>query len=196
MILPKVRDPRFITLRRGGTLTDADHHLLARLSLDVIPRLPMQTIEFNGWVLEVDRGATEAAYAEVVASSTAECRCADCLRFDARRSELLHPAARALFRRLGVEEGKEIDLTNFGPDANGLDIWDWLYPFVGRIVSAPVKAESNGQTAFSSLSADFALGFSEQATLVGEPFHKRGPVVQAECFYYEGNAARAAAEPS
>ncbi len=29
MILPKKRDPRFITLRRGGTLTDADHHLLA-----------------------------------------------------------------------------------------------------------------------------------------------------------------------
>ena len=29
MILPKVRDSRLITLRRGGTLTDADHHLLA-----------------------------------------------------------------------------------------------------------------------------------------------------------------------
>ena len=29
MILPKVRDPRFVTVRRGGTLTDADHHLLA-----------------------------------------------------------------------------------------------------------------------------------------------------------------------
>src|SRR5437762_9317784 len=29
MILPKVRDPRFITVRRGGTLTDSDHHLLA-----------------------------------------------------------------------------------------------------------------------------------------------------------------------
>jgi hypothetical protein len=29
MILPKVRDPRFITLRRGGTLTDSNHHLLA-----------------------------------------------------------------------------------------------------------------------------------------------------------------------
>jgi hypothetical protein len=29
MILPKVRDPRFITIRRGGTLTDDDHHLLA-----------------------------------------------------------------------------------------------------------------------------------------------------------------------
>jgi immunity protein 5 of polymorphic toxin system len=29
VILPTVRDPRFITIRRGGTLTDADHHLLA-----------------------------------------------------------------------------------------------------------------------------------------------------------------------
>ena len=29
MILPEVRDPRFVTIRRGGTLTDADHHLLA-----------------------------------------------------------------------------------------------------------------------------------------------------------------------
>lgn len=29
MILPKERDPRFITIRRGGTLTDDDHRLLA-----------------------------------------------------------------------------------------------------------------------------------------------------------------------
>ncbi|HST04988.1 MAG TPA: hypothetical protein VLQ48_09655 [Chloroflexia bacterium] len=29
MILPKERDSRFITIRRGGSLTDSDHHLLA-----------------------------------------------------------------------------------------------------------------------------------------------------------------------
>ena len=29
MILPKDRDPRFVTIRRGGTLTDSDHHDLA-----------------------------------------------------------------------------------------------------------------------------------------------------------------------
>ncbi len=28
-ILPAVRDPRFITVRRGGTLSDSDHRLLA-----------------------------------------------------------------------------------------------------------------------------------------------------------------------
>ena len=29
MILPKVRDPKWVTIRRGGTLTDADHQLRA-----------------------------------------------------------------------------------------------------------------------------------------------------------------------
>jgi hypothetical protein len=29
VILPKERDPRFVTIRRGGSLSDADHRLLA-----------------------------------------------------------------------------------------------------------------------------------------------------------------------
>ena len=34
MILPKVRDPRFITVRRGGSLADGDHRLLAVWAAD------------------------------------------------------------------------------------------------------------------------------------------------------------------
>jgi hypothetical protein len=34
VILPTVRDSRFITVRRGGTLLDADHHLLALWAAD------------------------------------------------------------------------------------------------------------------------------------------------------------------
>jgi hypothetical protein len=34
MILPKVRDPRFITIRRGGMLSDDDHHQLAVWAAD------------------------------------------------------------------------------------------------------------------------------------------------------------------
>lgn len=41
-ILPKVRDPRFITVRRGGTLSDSDHRSLAEWALEcaehVLPR--------------------------------------------------------------------------------------------------------------------------------------------------------------
>jgi len=35
VILPKIRDPRFITVRRGGTLQDDDHRLLATWAADV-----------------------------------------------------------------------------------------------------------------------------------------------------------------
>lgn len=34
MILSKVRDPRLVTVRRGGTLSDADHHALAIWAAD------------------------------------------------------------------------------------------------------------------------------------------------------------------
>lgn len=34
MILPKERDPRFITIRRGGKLIDSDHRLLALWAAD------------------------------------------------------------------------------------------------------------------------------------------------------------------
>jgi hypothetical protein len=34
VILPKIRDPRFITVRRGGTLRDEDHRLLATWAAD------------------------------------------------------------------------------------------------------------------------------------------------------------------
>ena len=34
VVLPKDRDPRFITIRRGGTLQDSDHRLLAEWAAD------------------------------------------------------------------------------------------------------------------------------------------------------------------
>lgn len=36
MILPKKRDPRFITIRRGGALDDAHHRLLAEWAADCV----------------------------------------------------------------------------------------------------------------------------------------------------------------
>jgi hypothetical protein len=48
-ILPAVRDPRFITVRRGGTLTDADHHLLAEWAIACVEHvLPLFEAERPG----------------------------------------------------------------------------------------------------------------------------------------------------
>jgi hypothetical protein len=49
VILPKVRDPRFITIRRGGTLTDEDHHRLALWAADCAEHvLPLFELERPG----------------------------------------------------------------------------------------------------------------------------------------------------
>ncbi len=46
MILPKQRDPRLITVRRGGSLSDEHHHLLALWAADCAAHvLPLFTAE-------------------------------------------------------------------------------------------------------------------------------------------------------
>jgi hypothetical protein len=84
MILPKERDPRFITIRRGGTLTDSDHHLLAlwaalcaehvlELFESVRPddRRPRQAIEqVRAWVRgEVTMSQSRAAGGHAMAAA-------------------------------------------------------------------------------------------------------------------------------
>jgi immunity protein 5 of polymorphic toxin system len=63
MILPRVRDPRFVTIRCGGTLTGADHQLLALWAASCAEhvldrfesarpedRRPREAIEHAAWV--------------------------------------------------------------------------------------------------------------------------------------------------
>lgn len=64
VILPRVRDPRLVTVRRGGTLTDSDHHLLALWAAACAEHV----LELFEWVRPEDprpREAIEAARAWV-----------------------------------------------------------------------------------------------------------------------------------
>jgi len=76
VILPKDRDLRFVTIRRGGTLTDSDHHLLAlsaaacaEHAVDHFERArpgddrPRRAIELRAWA----RGETTMTQARTAA---------------------------------------------------------------------------------------------------------------------------------
>jgi hypothetical protein len=77
VILPKDRDPRFITVRRGGALQDSDHRLLAKWAADCAEHVlhlfeaaqpadarPRQAIELaRAWV----RGETTMSQARMAA---------------------------------------------------------------------------------------------------------------------------------
>jgi len=84
MILPKKRDPRFITVRRGGTLQDSDHHLLAVWAADCAEHVlhlfeaaqpadarPRQAIELaRAWVrgeVTMSQARTAAGHAQAAA---------------------------------------------------------------------------------------------------------------------------------
>ncbi len=148
----------------------------------------MQRVEFNGWVLEVDKTATEDAYAEIEFGGAVGCGCNDCVRFDIIRMELLPPSVLNLFSELRIEPSKEAETASFGPDEEGRDIWSWWYHFVGRIVEVPESAKSEGDASSIALSTDFAIGFVESAFCASESLFSRGSLVQVECFYYKGKA--------
>lgn len=86
MILPKKRDPRFITMRRGGTLRDADHYLLALWAADCAAHVlhlfesvqpsdprPRQAIEqIRAWVRgEITMSQSRAAGGHAMAAARA-----------------------------------------------------------------------------------------------------------------------------
>jgi len=64
VILPKVRDPRFVTIRRGGSLTDADHHLLALWAASCAEHV-LPLVEVSHTTDQRPRQAIEAARAWV-----------------------------------------------------------------------------------------------------------------------------------
>ena len=84
VILPKVRDPRLVTIRRGGTLTDTDHRLLALWAATCAERVlhyfesaqpddprPRQAIEqIRAWVrgeVKMSQSRTAAGHAMAAA---------------------------------------------------------------------------------------------------------------------------------
>ncbi len=84
MILPKDRDPRFITVRRGGTLQVSDHRLLAEWAADCAEHVlhlfeevqpadgrPRQAIELaRAWVrgeITMSQARTAAGHAQAAA---------------------------------------------------------------------------------------------------------------------------------
>ena len=64
IIFSEIRDPRFITIRRGGTLQDADHHLLAVWAADCAQHV-MHFFEQAQPSDDRPRRAIEQAYAWV-----------------------------------------------------------------------------------------------------------------------------------
>jgi len=112
VILPKERDPRFITIRRGGTLQDSDHQLLALWAADCAEHVlhlfeaaqpddarPRQAIELaRAWVRgEITMSQARAAGGHAMAAARVQSGAARHAAFAAGQAAVVaHVAAHEL----------------------------------------------------------------------------------------------------
>ena len=145
----------------------------------------METVEFEGWVLKVDRDATLAAYADMEIATPPGCGCPDCMRFGSVRRSLFPTSVLPLLMRIGVDLDKEAELSNFGPDENGRDNWWWFYHFVGAVVERPYEPRTKFVVPGTQVTPAFSLSFNRDVDLVSPSFPKRAPLAQLDCFHYD-----------
>jgi hypothetical protein len=78
-------------------------------------------IEFAGWTMDCDVGATRLAYAEMSIGGPEECKCLHCRNFAAARSQLYPPALLTLFEQLGIDPTRETEVYYLAPDGSDAD---------------------------------------------------------------------------
>lgn len=144
----------------------------------------MEAVTFGRWRLMVDPDATRLAYARLDQRwpRSAGCDCSGCLNFRAQLDGVYPAAVRALFTRVGVQPGDEIELAEYGPlDSERHKYAGWFH-IVGKVESGRDVHHDDipGQpTGFDveQVADHFWLGFSEWTALVQMPF-KGVPLLQ------------------
>jgi mycothiol synthase len=119
---------------------------------------PMSRITFRDWVLDVDAGATRAAYARTRNGGAEDCGCDPCRNFVRARDGLVPGEVRRLFDALGVDPRKESECCWTHRTDDGLHHYlGWLH-FVGGVVRGALAGER------AAITPAYAIGFDDAAT--------------------------------
>src|SRR6266487_111763 len=93
----------------------------------------MKRLEIGGWCVESDEQATRIAAQGKAEGFPEQCGCAQCRNFIAVRSRAYQPEAIVFLAQLGIEPGREEDVTWVGPSESGLQKYSGWFHFVGRL---------------------------------------------------------------
>ena len=93
-------------------------------------------IEIGGYLVEFDRKATAACYAQISVSGPEACGCAHCRNWVAGRDDSITSEFRRLLDRLGIPSNCEIEVSEMpGRGQTKPHVYCGWYLFIGRIVS-------------------------------------------------------------
>jgi hypothetical protein len=129
----------------------------------------VETIEIDGWVLEVDVEATRRGYAEP--TTREPCRCSSCRNFFAVQEAAFPAVLRDLYTRLALPDGREGEIYELGSARADVQPYAWWLHVVGRIVHDPGTV--------ASFACGVVVYFTDAQTFAPSAFDGM-PLVQAE----------------
>jgi len=135
--------------------------------------MPFEQIHIGGWLIEVDRKATQAAYLNEHPISA--CTCDYCQNYFAACStnRAFSPSTVAFFQSVGIALEKEAEVyTIYANQEKTQAYYGGFYHLVGRIIE---KAEGQGYTLIDD---QFGVAFSEKISLISKGFPQ--PALQME----------------
>ena len=137
----------------------------------------MEIAHIAGYVVEYDREATQAAYAQFSVPEPENCGCWYCQNWVAGRDDLVNDDVRQLLDRFGIPLKGEIEVWEItkGPNSHSYGGW---YFVVGRLLERPVVEQN-----------EFAVGSWVMNWSVGEsysmPQFAGKPVIELQFFIEE-----------
>lgn len=135
--------------------------------------MPFERIKIGGWLIEVDREATQAAYLNEHSINT--CICDYCQNYftACRANTAFLPTTVAFFQSLGIAPEKEAEVYDIYANQEKTHVfYGGFYHLVGRIIE---KAEGRDYTPIDD---QFGVTFTEQNSLLSKGFPR--PALQME----------------
>lgn len=124
----------------------------------------LKLVKYRDWVFEVDRDLTEKTYSNVLGSGADSCVCNDCKNCVACRDKVFPAEVLELFKDLGIDFRKEVEMVSLEKLANGLyHIGGWFH-FKGQILSGkdfkvPIAGGEGFTFDLTKISQNFSIGF-------------------------------------
>ncbi|NEV95073.1 glutaredoxin [Psychroflexus sp. YR1-1] len=138
-------------------------------------------VKYRDWELYSDKETTEQTYNDFEHSGAESCGCDYCKNFIAQRETAFPDEIKKLFRELGVDYKKEIDVSEFARLENGLHYYNGWFQFKGDFKGkdCTVPLQNGGHTfEMTKITDNFSLGFRYDNSLT--PFNEKNGLVQIE----------------
>lgn len=137
-------------------------------------------IKYRDWKLYSDTKTTQQTYANLKLSGAESCGCDSCKNFILQREKIFPDEIKKLFSELGIDYKKEIEITEFSIQENGLHYYNGWFQYKGDFEGKDCTVNvSDGYTFdLTKITENFSIGFRHDNALT--PFEDKKGIVQIE----------------